>query len=550
MNQIFKKNILIIIFSIFYLLIGIFNVKDYGIGIEEHFQRSSGFFWLNFIFDSLNIENFKNISENKLLEIKDFSPNLPSLEIANYYGILFDLPLAFLEIIFNINNSEDYFFLRHLTNFLFFYLSGIFFYKLIYFKTSSQVISFIGTSMYLLAPKIYGNSFFDCKDLFFLSLFTICIYFFLKYEIKKSYKSLIIISLFFSFATSSRIFGLMLPISFFFLTFLEFLNTKEIHVLFSKILIFSLFYILFLYIQWPYMWVFNYNEIQNFFEPFRVHTNLKVFFNGEFFESNHLPFSYIPKWVAISTPILYLFFFSVGTIHYIRRLFFRLIEMKDNTLTNDLWRGTSEKIDFFVFISFLQVSIVYLSSSPNLIKGWTHFLFLHFFIIYFAILGLRFLFLLNRKNKKNKNILIVILFFMLSEVVYKLYIYHPYQSLYFNNFMTKEDKNRYEIDYQSISRYQAIKEIIEDSVNDTIEVATASWTPLKEGISMIPSKDRKEIIFSGTKNIEEADYIYTNYFYEVDIRYNDKYSIPDNFSIFKTHYIDDIRIYTIFKKIK
>ena len=84
-------------------------------------------------------------------------------------------------------------------------------------------------------------------------------------------------------------------------------------------------------------------------------------------------------------------------------------------------------------------------------------------------------------------------------------------------------------------------------VKNNITIATASWTPLKNAISLISSKNKK-LYFIGTANKEEADYIYTNYYYEVDVRYNNKYNIPNNFYLFKTLYIDDIRIYSIYKK--
>ena len=112
-----KNNFLIIIFLTIYLLIGLLSFKDYGVGIEEHFQRSSGMFWLDVLLRNSSLENLQNISSLKLFEIKNFSPQLPSLEIANYYGVLFDLPMAFLEVIFDIQNSENYFFLRHFSNF-------------------------------------------------------------------------------------------------------------------------------------------------------------------------------------------------------------------------------------------------------------------------------------------------------------------------------------------------------------------------------------------------------------------------------------------------
>ena len=51
-----NKLVFIILFSIFFL-VGIFTFQDYGVGIEEHFQRKSGFYWLNFI---LNFTGFEN----------------------------------------------------------------------------------------------------------------------------------------------------------------------------------------------------------------------------------------------------------------------------------------------------------------------------------------------------------------------------------------------------------------------------------------------------------------------------------------------------------
>ena len=53
------------------------------------------------------------------------------MNIAYYYGLLFDLPMAIIECVFSINDSKDYFFLRHLSNFFIFYISGVYFYKIL-----------------------------------------------------------------------------------------------------------------------------------------------------------------------------------------------------------------------------------------------------------------------------------------------------------------------------------------------------------------------------------------------------------------------------------
>ena len=56
---VFKSDYSIISFLIVYFLIGFFSYKDYGVGIEEHFQRSSGFFWLDYILQYTNFESLK-----------------------------------------------------------------------------------------------------------------------------------------------------------------------------------------------------------------------------------------------------------------------------------------------------------------------------------------------------------------------------------------------------------------------------------------------------------------------------------------------------------
>ena len=103
MIKFIKKNPLISLPFLIYFIIGLQIFKDFGIGIEEHFQRSSGFYWLSSILEFTNFENLKNVVDQKIIEINNFSPNLPPLDIANYYGIIFDLPMALIESLFNVN---------------------------------------------------------------------------------------------------------------------------------------------------------------------------------------------------------------------------------------------------------------------------------------------------------------------------------------------------------------------------------------------------------------------------------------------------------------
>ena len=90
-------------------------------------------------------------------------------------------------------------------------------------------------------------------------------------------------------------------------------------------------------------------------------------------------------------------------------------------------------------------------------------------------------------------------------------------------------KKDFEIDSQSLSRVHAIRELLKEEGD--IYLATASFSPLENARSLIPIKEWKRLKFVGTE-FSEANYIYSNYYYEVNVNYNKKYEIPKIF-----HYI-------------
>ena len=206
-----NSNVIIFFYFFIFLIIGTFTAGDYGVHIEEKFHRSNGFYWLNYILSFTDFTELKTISINKFNNIGDYT--LSAVSHYNKYSVIFDLPAAYIEILFNINNSKDFYKLRHLLSFLFFFVGTIFFYKILLNRFKNKNISIIGTTFFILSPRIYGDSFLY-KDIIFLSISTIAIYFFFRTIDKFSYKNLIIFALFSALSTSSRIMGIYLPIIF------------------------------------------------------------------------------------------------------------------------------------------------------------------------------------------------------------------------------------------------------------------------------------------------------------------------------------------------
>ena len=80
-----------------------------------------------------------------------------------------------------------------------------------------------------------------------------------------------------------------------------------------------------------------------------------------------------------------------------------------------------------------------------------------------------------------------------------------------------------------------------------ISIANASWTPLYNAKDLLSKNERDKLIFVG-QNYKIADYIFTNFIYEVNPKFNTKYDIPDNFILIKDYKIRNLIIYSIYKK--
>ena len=153
MNYFLSKKFNIFI-TIYYKHYWVQYTKDYGIGIEEHFQRKSGFYWLNFILNFTNLDFLSFKVSDKLNEINNFTPNLFPIEKVPYYGVIFDLPLAFIEVVFEINEPQNYFKIRHITIFVISIIGAYTFYKIIFDRFNNYFIANFGFLIFIFLPRI------------------------------------------------------------------------------------------------------------------------------------------------------------------------------------------------------------------------------------------------------------------------------------------------------------------------------------------------------------------------------------------------------------
>tara|TARA_E500000178_G_scaffold356336_1_gene433492 strand:+ start:4877 stop:6535 length:1659 start_codon:yes stop_codon:yes gene_type:complete len=549
----FNYKLSLYLFFIIYFLVGLSIYKDFGVGIEEHFQRHNGFYWLNQLLSYTGFEDFKNLVNLKYQQISIVDPDLPDPIFFNFYGILFDLPLAFIEVFLNLENSKIYFEIRHLAIFLIFYISSIFTFKILNNRFENKFVIFLGLIIYILSPRIFGDSFHNNKDILFLSILTISISYLFDLFTKHNNKNLLLFCFFAALASSSRIMGIYLPVILFILYFLELLIGKfSLKEFISRSLKLFIFFILFLYLHYPYMWQLNIFDIFGWFKSFFYWMDVEILFSGKYYSIKYLPRSYLPIWILISTPFFIIIFFILGTCISGKTILKRLLNIKEDKINKkgELWINLNEKKDFFIFVSFFSFISYAVLLNVAMLSGWRHFYFLHIFIIYLSTVGISWLYEYSKKFI-NEFVVVSVFIFLIISLCFTNYKFHPFQSLYFTNLLNKEDIKKFQVDSPSITRSSALKFIseIEKEKDKKIFVANASWTPLYNGKDMLENSIQKKFVFVG-QEYNLADYVYTNFIFKDDEKYNKNFQIPKNFERIKDFKINDILIYSIYKKKK
>ena len=67
-NNSISKKVTLLLFTIFFL-IGVITFKDYGITVDEEFQRSNGFYWLNYVLSFTPLYELNSIVVAKIAQI-------------------------------------------------------------------------------------------------------------------------------------------------------------------------------------------------------------------------------------------------------------------------------------------------------------------------------------------------------------------------------------------------------------------------------------------------------------------------------------------------
>ena len=172
-----------------FLIVGIVVLPDYGISVDEPAQRRLAIFTADYI-----------VGKNDyLLQAHDRN-----------YGVAFEMLLLFIERILVLEDSRSIYLIRHLLTHFFFLIGGLVCYFLAYRLFNNRLLAIFAMLLFLLHPRMYAHSFFNSKDIPFLSMFMVTLFLIFRGFRKDTIWAFLLCGTGIGILTNIRILGIML----------------------------------------------------------------------------------------------------------------------------------------------------------------------------------------------------------------------------------------------------------------------------------------------------------------------------------------------------
>ncbi len=391
--------------------------------------------------------------------------------LLRYYGCAFDYFAVGTNKLLGTENGLHEFDVRHFFSQTF-GICILLFAGLIARKLAGWRAAVIALWLLFLSPSFFGHVYINTKDIPFCLGYVASLYFiigFLQELPNPTWRTSTCLMLSFAFATNTRIGGVILLVylGLFLLAYL--FTDKELRAAVprnARSIILKLVFIAFggmvlVVVTWPYLLLNPVAHIQEAFEvvskfPMKVNVN----FEGELTNSFNLPAHYLPKLLALTTPVLVLCLLVTG-------LAFMAVK-----------RRRQNKLVALVVIFSTCFPLLYaIATHLAVYSGWRHVLFIYPGIAIIAAYGLNEIFTRVKKPVLQLAVGAACLLGLTGPLIFTVKN-HPYEYCYFNELAGGFGNAyyNYDTDYWTISMKKSLDWLIANesiaASKDTITIAT------------------------------------------------------------------------------
>jgi hypothetical protein len=472
------------------ILLGLFLYKDYGVSWDESIDRVNGM---------VNAKYITSLVAPEWTQQQAFFGGYP--EWATHeerdHGVLFHLPLAFMEVAWPDTDSRTYYLVRHFCIYLTFVLALWSTYQLARIRFNDWRIGLLASTLLLLSPRLFADAFSNGKDLVFLSFFTFGVYTLVRLLQRPTLARAALHGLATAMATDVRILGCML----FALTIGMFVveagfgpADKTRRVALGKTLLFYLLVAVLLTIAgWPFLWE---APIENFTLAFekmkRFRWDGEILYLGEKISSLHLPWHYAPVWIIISTPVAYSVAFVAGLLSYAYTLLrSRLAHLRTFEGRLDLL------FSGWFFVPLLMVILL----NSVIYDGWRHLYFIYPALLLLAVRGGYALWTAGRQQAALQRVALLAAVLAGAEAVYtaiRMVNAHPNQQVFYSFLSDSQAQTLFEGDYWGLSYRQGLEWILANNPSSQIAIDGPFKIVLENNLSILKPEQRSRFTISSS----------------------------------------------------
>ena len=424
-----------------FLLVGLVLTGDYGIGRDEMQQRLNAIGGLNYIRG-----NAAAIADQSLLSGVD-----------RVYGLAFELPLLLTERALGLEDYHHIHRLRLTLTHLFFIVGGFCCYRLAYHLSNNRLLALFALLLYLLHPRIYAHSFFNSKDLPFLTMFSIALYLLERAFRRDTLAGFALLGVAVGALTNLRIMGIMLFPAVIAMRGWDWRGTAggpgRKHILLTGGL-FILAGGLSWYALSPYAWTNPVDYLMGGLALTAHHPNVAVeLFQGQRLLSTEMPPRYGLVWFSITTPPPILLLGFIGMAVVVARSLARPGAVLGNS---------RRRCQLLLLAGFALPLLAVAVLGSNIFNGWRHLFFVYVPFGLLAAVGLHWLAAALRRRPGGRAGVYGLAAAGLGLTVLQMTQIHPNQQEYFNFLVNRAAPNYLSAQYEMGYWRLGIKEGLED----------------------------------------------------------------------------------------
>lgn len=463
-----------------FAFVGVLVVDDYGVAYDESVQRALAAVTTAYMIGA----------DDALLSHRDRT-----------YGVAFELPLLFIELALGLDDMRSVHLMRHTLSHFFFLLGGFFCYLLVRRMGGGRLLALFAMLLFLLHPRIWAHSFFNTKDVPFLSMFMITLFLIHRAFRKDDFAAFLSCGVAVGLLTNIRILGVMLFAAVLGMRLLDLFHAADgrerKHALIT-VGLFATASVGILYATWPYLWSDPLGHFAHAFARMADHPEvIHNVFLGERIVGSDVPPLYVPVWLAISSPPVALLLGSMGMAITLRRICAQ---------PRATWTNGPLRFELLLILCFCLPLVAVALLESNLYSGWRQMYFLYVPIVLLSAVALRWLIGRQKTARLRVASLILATAGLLSTVA-AMAVLHPNQPVFFNFLVDRKTpehlNSQFDMDYYETTLRQGLEWLLQHDPRSTIYVET----PFREwSTSILPQDARQRTSFD-----QHPDYYINNH---------------------------------------